>query len=127
MPTAPKLRALPRQLGQATTSLKKVLLKDVPSLKAVENFPFLSVELVLYRCDGLERVSNLPRVRELRVKFCPNLRHDEELGSLEQLWLDLDMQDLSSLWLPALKHLRQQVHGEDLDVYTWPRKSERPG
>ena len=93
----------------------------MPRIKAVENFPFLSVKLVLNRCAGLERVTNLPRLRELRVTRCPNLRHVEELGSLEQLWLDADMQDLSSLWLPGLKHQRQQVHVEDLDVYTWPR------
>lgn len=38
----------------------------------------------------------------------------EELDSLEQLWLDVDTQDLASQWVPGLKHQRQQHHGEYL-------------
>ncbi|KAJ1254706.1 hypothetical protein BS78_K340500 [Paspalum vaginatum] len=114
----PKLTALPRQMGLETSSLKKLQLSDVQSLKVVENLAFLSECLVIARCEGLERVSNIPLVRELRITCCPNLRRVEELGSLEQLWLDEDTKDLSSLWVPGLKHQR---HGEELDVYTWPR------
>ena len=114
----PNLRALPPEIGQATASLKLVLLRHMPSLKAVENLPFLSEWLSITDCEGLERVENLPRLTELCVRFCPNLRQVEELGSLEQLWLDVGMQDLSTRWVPRLKHQRQQVHGEDLDVYT---------
>jgi len=40
---------------------------------------------------------------------------------LEQLWLDEGMESLSSLWVPELKEQRQKLHGETLDVYTWPR------
>jgi hypothetical protein len=94
----------------------------VHSLNVVENIRFLSEALVVAGCDGLETVSNLPQVRELRVTRCPNLRRVEELGSLEQLWLDVDMQDLSSLWVPGLKHGRQKCPGEDLEVLTWPRE-----
>jgi hypothetical protein len=43
----------------------------------------------------------------------------EELGSLEQLWLHENMQDVASQWVPGLKQQRQQLHGEDLDIYTW--------
>jgi len=57
----------------------------------------------------------------LRVSGCPNLRRVEELGGLEQLWLDEDMELLSSHWVPGLKEQRQKLHGETLDVYTWPR------
>ncbi|WVZ49739.1 LOW QUALITY PROTEIN: hypothetical protein U9M48_001070 [Paspalum notatum var. saurae] len=117
----PMLRALPRQLGQETTSLKELLLRDVQSLKVVENLAFLSERLLIARCRGLERVSNIPLVRELRITRCPKLRRVEELGSMEQLWLDEEMKDLSSLWVSGLKHQRQQRHGEELDVYTWPR------
>ncbi|RCV39091.1 hypothetical protein SETIT_8G195700v2 [Setaria italica] len=59
-------------------------------------------------CESLESVLNLPRARDLR-----------ELGNLEQLWLDVGMQDISSLWVPELKQQRQQLHGEDLDIYTY--------
>jgi hypothetical protein len=45
----------------------------------------------------------------------------EELGSLEQLWLDVDMQGVASQWVPGLKQQSQQLRGEDLDIYTWPR------
>jgi hypothetical protein len=111
----PKLRALPRQLGQETSSLKELFLRGMRSLKVVENLSFRLDVLLIEECEGLERVSNLPVLRELLVRSCPNLRHVEELGSLEQLRLDVDMQDLSSLWMPGLK----QVHEKDLAVYTW--------
>ena len=29
------------------------------------------------------------------------------------------MQDISSRWLPGLQEQHQQLHGEDMDVYTW--------
>jgi hypothetical protein len=112
---------LPPQLGQEATSLKELQLRYVHSLKVVENLSLLSEVLLLHGCKGLERLSNLPQVRVLRVSHCSNLRCVEELGSLEQLWLDIDMRDVSSQWVPGLQHGRQQCHGEDLDVYTWPR------
>ncbi|WVZ49740.1 hypothetical protein U9M48_001070 [Paspalum notatum var. saurae] len=114
----PKLTALPRQLGQETTSLKELLLVGVESLKVVENLTFLSESLSIARCEGIERVSNIPLVRKLRISRCPNLRRIEELGSLEQVWLGMSMEDLSSLWVPDLRHQRQQRHGEDLDEYS---------
>ncbi|CAD6252375.1 unnamed protein product [Miscanthus lutarioriparius] len=87
----PKLRALPQQLGQEATSLKELHLKYVHSLKVVENLCFLSEELLIAVCEGLERVSNLPQVRELRVQRCPNLRCVERLDNLRQLFLTKDM------------------------------------
>jgi hypothetical protein len=56
----PKLRALPRQLGQETASLKGPILRRMRSLKVVENLPFLVDWLSIAGCEGLERVSNLP-------------------------------------------------------------------
>ncbi|CAO2150131.1 unnamed protein product [Urochloa humidicola] len=120
----PKLRALPRQLGREVTSLKELQLRLVHSLKVVEDLPFLSDMLLVSSCYGLESVSNIRQVRELRITDCPKLRRVEELGSLEQLWLDVGMLDLSSMWVPGLKLQRQQLHGEDLDIYTWPRTNK---
>ncbi|CAL4991392.1 unnamed protein product [Urochloa decumbens] len=97
----PKLRALPWQLGKEATSLTELQLRDLGSLKAVENFPFLSKVLVIVNCEGLERVLNLPQLRDLRVSHCRNLRCVEELGNLEQFWLGMGMQDVSSLWVPG--------------------------
>jgi hypothetical protein len=85
----------------------------------VENLPFLSEMLLIAGCEGLERVSNIPQVRELRAHLCPNLRYVERLDSLHQLFLSKDMQDVSSRWLPGLQEKHQQLHGEDMDVYTW--------
>ncbi|CAD6342754.1 unnamed protein product [Miscanthus lutarioriparius] len=116
----PKLRALPWQLGQEATSLKVVLLRDVHSLKVVENLRFLSEEFVIVHHEGLERVSNLPQVRLLRVQLCPNLRYVERMDNLHQLFQTEDMQCISSsLWLPGLQEQHRRLHGDDMDVYTW--------
>jgi Leucine-rich repeat (LRR) protein len=115
----PKLRALPRQLGQEATSLKKLHIRKASCLKVVEDLPFLSEVLLITGCDGLERVSNLPQVRRLRIHNCPNLRCVEELDSLQQLFLAEDMREISSLWSPGLQLQCRQPDGEDLDIYTW--------
>ncbi|EMS64020.1 Putative disease resistance protein RGA4 [Triticum urartu] len=114
----PQLRALPRQLGEDTVCLKEILLMGINNLKAVENLPVLS-ELVIRRCEGLERVCNLPQVTYLRVHGCPNLSRVEGFGSLQQLWLDEDMQEVSSRWVHGLQEQHRRLNGEDLDVYTW--------
>jgi hypothetical protein len=88
-------------------------------LKVVEDLPFLSESLVIVGCDGLERVSNLPQVGTLCVIDCPGLSCVEGLGSLQQLWLDEDMKELSSLWIPGLEEQHKQLHGEGMDVYDW--------
>nr|XP_051180363.1 putative disease resistance protein RGA3 isoform X1 [Lolium perenne]XP_051180364.1 putative disease resistance protein RGA3 isoform X1 [Lolium perenne]XP_051180365.1 putative disease resistance protein RGA3 isoform X1 [Lolium perenne]XP_051180367.1 putative disease resistance protein RGA3 isoform X1 [Lolium perenne] len=115
----PKLGSLPRQLGQEATNLKELNIRGASSLKVVEDLPFLSETLLIDGCGGLERVSNLPQVEELRVNDCAGLRRVEGLGNLQQLWLDEDMKELSSLWIPGLQQQRKQLHGEDLDVYDW--------
>jgi hypothetical protein len=115
----PKLRALPQQLGQQATSLKDLVLRDIGSLQLVEDLPCLSEGFSMARCESLEMISNLPKVLKLWVSSCPSLRRVEELGSLEQLWLHENMQDVASQWVPGLKQQRQQLHGEDLDIYTW--------
>ncbi|KAF7027692.1 hypothetical protein CFC21_039715 [Triticum aestivum] len=113
----PKLRALPRQLGEVAASLKELRLIGTNNLKALEDFPLLSV-LLIQNCTSLELISNLPRVTDMCAHGCPNLSHVEGLGSLQQLGLGVDMQEISSHWLPQLQKQNQRVHGEDLDVYT---------
>ncbi|CAO1940355.1 unnamed protein product [Urochloa humidicola] len=114
----PMLRALPRQLGQEATSLKELQLSEMHSLKVVENFLFLSELLIVY-CPRLERVSNLPQARMMHAQLCKNLSCVERLDNLHELFLTEDMQDISSQWLPGLQEQHRQLHGEDLDVYTW--------
>ncbi|EEC68625.1 hypothetical protein OsI_37006 [Oryza sativa Indica Group] len=117
----PKLRALPPQLGQQATNLIDLLIRDTRYLKTVEDLPFLSGWLLVQRCEGLERISNLPQVRELRAGGCLNLRHVEELGGLEQLLLDEGMQEISQLWVPGLQEQHRQLHGDEheLEVIEW--------
>ncbi|EEC68624.1 hypothetical protein OsI_37005 [Oryza sativa Indica Group] len=90
-------------------------------LKTVEDLPFLSSYLLVEGCEGLERISNLPQVRELFVNRCLNLRHVEELGGLEQLLLDEGMQEISQLWIPGLQEQHRQLHGDEheLEVIEW--------
>ncbi|VAH72304.1 unnamed protein product [Triticum turgidum subsp. durum] len=115
----PKLRALPPQLGEDTASLKQVVLIGINNLMAMEDFPLIP-QLIIKNCEGLERVCNLPLVTDLRVLGCPNLKHVEGLASLQQLGLGEDMQqEISSRWVPELQEQHRQLHGEDLDVYTW--------
>ncbi|XP_047091284.1 putative disease resistance protein RGA4 [Lolium rigidum] len=116
---SPKLGSLPRQLGQAATSLKELQLRGASCLKVVEDLPFLSEVLVIEGCGGLERVSNLPQVGRLRIDLCPSLRCVEGSGNLQHLWLDEGMEELSSLWIPGLQQQHKELHGEDLDVYDW--------
>ncbi|KAM0882089.1 hypothetical protein ACQ4PT_032548 [Festuca glaucescens] len=115
----PKLRALPRQLGQEATSLEKLHIREASCLEVVEDLPFLSEMLLIAGCDGLQRISNFPQLRELRVGDCPNVRRVEELGNLQQISLADDMREISSPWLPGLQLQCRQRHGEDLDVYPW--------
>jgi hypothetical protein len=113
----PKLRGLPRQLGQEATCLHELLLKNADSFEVVEDLPYLSDGLFIYNCKGLERVSNIPLVRELRAAGCPNLSSVERVDNLQRLFLTEFMREVSSLWLPALQQRHQQLHGEDLEVY----------
>jgi len=99
--------------------LKELHLRDVDSIKVVENLPFLSETLLITDCKGLERVLNIPQVTELGAQLCPNLRFVERLDNLHQLFLTKDVQGISSRWLPGLQEQHQQLHREDMDVYTW--------
>ncbi|XBI61901.1 hypothetical protein VPH35_042639 [Triticum aestivum] len=114
----PKLRALPRQLGKDITSLKELRLFGINNLKAVEDFPNIPELLSIKDCEGLERICNLAQVTYLHVLGCPNLSHVEGLGNLQQLGLAVDMQEVSSGWVPGFHEQHQRIHGEDLDVST---------
>ncbi|KAG8090421.1 hypothetical protein GUJ93_ZPchr0011g27807 [Zizania palustris] len=116
----PKLRGLPWQLGQEASSLEVLYVNGANCLKTVDDFPFLSREFCIAECEGLERVSNLPQVRELYLHDCPNLRCVEEVGNFELLCLDASMQDNPGGWVNELLEQGRQRLGDDLDVYMNP-------
>ncbi|KAF7027689.1 hypothetical protein CFC21_039712 [Triticum aestivum] len=118
----PKLRALPRQLGEEAVSLKELILFGANNLEVVEDLPLLSERLYIGDCEGLERICNVPNVTDLRVYGCPNLSYVEGLSSLQQLGMDEDMQEISSYWATGLQEQHHGLHGEDLDIYTVVRK-----
>lgn len=99
--------------------MKALILRNVDSLKVTENLPFLSDLLFLADCEGLERVSDLPQLRELRTGGCPNVRCVEKLSNLMQLGLHMSMHLVSSSWMPGLEQQCKELHGEELDVYDW--------
>nr|UBY06937.1 NBS-LRR disease resistance protein [Dasypyrum villosum] len=115
----PKLRDLPQELGKDTDCLKELNLRGLNNLKAMEDRPVLCELLVIQDCEGLERICSLPQLIELCVVGCPNLSHVEGLGSLQQLGLGEDMQqEIPSHWVHGLQEQHQQLHGEDLDLYS---------
>ncbi|KAG8090422.1 hypothetical protein GUJ93_ZPchr0011g28636 [Zizania palustris] len=110
----PKLRGLPPQFGHEATRLEVLLIKGANCLKTVDDFPFLSREFLISECEGLERISNLPQVRELHLLDCPNLRCVEEVGNFERLTLNVC--NFDQLWVPKLIHQGHQRLGNDLDI-----------
>lgn len=115
----PKLRALPLQLGKEATSLKKLKLRGTSCLKEVDGLLFLTETLQIMGCERLERVSNFPRVREMRAQACPKLERVNGLGNLQHLWLAEDMKQISEGWVPGLQEQHQRLHKEGIDVHTW--------
>ncbi|XBI82596.1 hypothetical protein VPH35_091243 [Triticum aestivum] len=115
----PKLRALPWQLGKEATSLKKLKLGGTSCLKVVDGLLFLTETLQIMGCEGLERVSSFPQVRELRAQACPKLERVNGFGNLQHLWLAEDMEQIARRWVPGLQEQHQRLHKEGIDVHTW--------
>ncbi|KAL5204123.1 hypothetical protein ABZP36_008994 [Zizania latifolia] len=116
----PKLRDLPRQLRHEASKLEALRIIGANCLKTVDDFPFLSGKFYISGCEGLERISNLPRVRQLHLHDCPNLRCVEEVANFERLFLDESMQDNPGGWVNGLLEQGRQRLGDDLDVYMKP-------
>ncbi|KAL5204128.1 hypothetical protein ABZP36_008999 [Zizania latifolia] len=117
----PKLRGLPRQLGQEASKLEHVYIEGANCLKTVDDLPFLSRKLVISKCEGLERISNLPQVRELHLHGCPNLRCVDEVVNFDLLCLDACMKDNPGGWVNVLLEQGRWRLGDDLYVHMTTR------
>uniref|UniRef100_A0A0E0BM49 Uncharacterized protein n=1 Tax=Oryza glumipatula TaxID=40148 RepID=A0A0E0BM49_9ORYZ len=121
------LRALPRQLGQQATSLHKVFLEEVNSLKTLEGLLFLSNTLQVVKCKGLESISNLPQVKELNVACCPNLRHVQDYGwtRICTRWLRYGSKGFKINVDISMEMSGRSTSGFESHIIRWHKKAER--
>ncbi|KAK8947658.1 putative disease resistance protein RGA3 [Platanthera guangdongensis] len=96
----PKLRALPCGLGR--TTLKKLYVTGADSLQEVGNLPHIVEWIDLHENKSLNRISNLPVLKRLRVRECYALKYVECLNGLQQLELVDDSMDCLPEWLSRL-------------------------
>ncbi|KAJ0974361.1 hypothetical protein J5N97_016326 [Dioscorea zingiberensis] len=107
----PKLRALPKDLDQA--SIKELFIKGDDSLEAVEDMPSLTEWLVITDNKNLSRVSNLPALEKLVVDNCPMLKNVEKLDSLQSLRLYDEKSNSLPEWLIDFLREKQQSTFDD--------------
>ncbi|XP_072956320.1 putative disease resistance protein RGA3 isoform X2 [Typha angustifolia] len=113
----PKLRALPEGLKHATV-LQDFRINGAHSLRAVENFPSLSQWLVIEESSNIERVTNLPQLRELQVVRSPALSCVQSLDALQTLYVEDESMEYLPEWVSGLLHQRQHLDNNvELELY----------
>ncbi|CAL4982313.1 unnamed protein product [Urochloa decumbens] len=89
-----QLRCLPPGLAFHARALKKLCIYDVKHLSTLENFTSV-VHLNVFRNTDLERIRNLPKLRNLVIIECPNMKVLEGMPELKILNLeDHDMETI---------------------------------
>ncbi|CAL4992657.1 unnamed protein product [Urochloa decumbens] len=82
-----KLRCLPPGLANSNRhALRKLNLHKIINLTSVEDFP-LVVELHVFNCPKLKRISGLTRLHKIRIFHCPSAEVLEGVPSLDSLEL----------------------------------------
>ncbi|CAO2145235.1 unnamed protein product [Urochloa humidicola] len=82
-----KLSCLPPGLASINRqALRELWLHELSNLTSVENFPSV-VELDVFDCPELERISGLSRLHKIRIVRCPNVEVLEGVPSLDSLVL----------------------------------------
>ncbi|OEL38404.1 putative disease resistance RPP13-like protein 1 [Dichanthelium oligosanthes] len=85
-----KLRCLPPGLANSKRhALRELNLYELTNLTFVENFPSV-VELDVFDCPELKRISGLSRLHKVRILCCPNVEVLEGVPSLDSLELSDD-------------------------------------
>ncbi|CAL4978902.1 unnamed protein product [Urochloa decumbens] len=80
-----KLSHLPPGLANSNRhALRELYLYDFTSLTSLDDFPSV-VELDVFRCPELRRISGLSRLQKIRIKTCPNLEVLEAVPVLDSL------------------------------------------
>jgi hypothetical protein len=104
-----KLSSLPSGLANIKRrALRRLNLYDLTNLTIVENFPSV-VELDVFDCPELKRISWLSRLHKIRIVRCPKLEVLEGVPSLDSLVLvDATME--------ALPEYLQAVHPRYIEV-----------
>ncbi|KAM3364195.1 hypothetical protein ACQJBY_014487 [Aegilops geniculata] len=102
-----RLRHIPPGLASNARSLKILSLSFVKHPSNIESFPSV-VELGVYGCPDLERITNLPNLQKLTIINCPKLKVLELIASLERLVLeDYNMEKLPEYMRDIkLRHLQ---------------------
>jgi hypothetical protein len=104
-----KLSSLPQGLANIKRhALKRLNLYDLTILTSVENFPSV-VELDVFRCPELRRISGLSRLHKIRIVRCPKLEVLEGVPSLDSLVLE-------DATMEALPEYLQAVHPRYIEV-----------
>ncbi|GJN05101.1 hypothetical protein PR202_ga22703 [Eleusine coracana subsp. coracana] len=90
-----KLSCLPPGLASSKRhALRELNLHELINLRYVENFPSV-VELEVFDCPMLKRISSLARLQKIRIVRCPNLEVLQSVPALDtmELW-DATMETL---------------------------------
>ncbi|PNT62920.1 hypothetical protein BRADI_4g09512v3, partial [Brachypodium distachyon] len=80
---------VPPGLASNARALRKLSIEDVKQLSCLENFPFV-VELTVYRCPDMERITDLPKVQKLTINYCSKLKSMKDVPALQRLSLEND-------------------------------------
>jgi Leucine-rich repeat (LRR) protein len=104
-----KLSSLPLGLANIKRhALRRLNLYNLTNLTAVENFPSV-VELDVFHCPKLKRISGLSRLHKIRIVRCPKLKVLEGVPSLDSLGLE-------DTTMEALPEYLQAVHPRYIEV-----------
>ncbi|XP_062183251.1 putative disease resistance protein RGA3 isoform X2 [Phragmites australis] len=82
-----KLRHIPPGLAFHARALRRLYVYNVEHLRSLENFASV-VHLDLFENTDLERISNLPKLQKLDIKFCPKMKVLEGVSELQRLNLE---------------------------------------
>ncbi|CAD5168346.1 unnamed protein product [Musa acuminata subsp. malaccensis] len=98
----PKLRALPDVLRHAP-NLERLVIWNNHFMREIDDLPFLADKLIVVQMEMLQRISNLPSVKELNIVLCPRLEFVENLNMLQHLRLECPPEaEQLPMWLADL-------------------------